>query len=273
MTERELTLLEMLPSCERIAREAGGIALSGYRRGTPISKKGALDLVTEYDLASEAHILRELGLLFPEIAVIAEESHQHARAVNEDELTFYVDPIDGTMNFAHGHPFFCVSIGLCRGGVPLLGVVHAPALSITWTCAGPGTAQRNGEACRVAERKDVIDFLCATGFPQDRATNPDNNYREFAFIKDRVRGIRRCGSAAIDLALVADGTYDVYWEQRLKPWDMAAGAALVLAASGRLRGYAGGEADVRSGSLIAASSAAFVPFAEMFDAVRSTVTS
>lgn len=271
MTERSLT--DMLPICERIAREAGAIALAGYRRGTVVNKKGAIDLVTEFDLASEAHILKELTLAFPEIAVIAEESHHTARAVSDSELAFYVDPIDGTMNFAHGHPFFCVSIGLCRAGVPLLGVVHAPALQVTWTCAGPSSAQRNGEPCRVAERREPIDLLCATGFPQDRATNPDNNYREFMYIKDRVRGIRRCGSAAIDLALVADGTYDVYWEQRLKPWDMAAGAALVLAANGKLRAYQGGAADIRSGNLIAASEAAYEPFVDMFDTVRRTVNS
>ncbi len=264
-----LPLSTMVPVIERIAREAGEIAMRGYRAGTAIHKKGAIDLVTEFDVACEVHILAELRRAFPEIRVVAEESYDSSVADRPDELVFYVDPIDGTMNYAHGHPFFCASVGLSRAGAPLLGVIHAPALGVTWSGSVESGAMRNLEACRVAEREEVIDLLCATGFPRDRAINPDNNYSEFVHIKNRVRGVRRCGSAALDLAMVADGTYDVYWEQRLAPWDVAAGAALVLAAGGRLRGYDGSTVDVRNGAVIASSRAAYQPFVEMFDAARA----
>ena len=259
-----------VPECERIAREAGEIAMRGYRAGTAIRKKGAIDLVTEFDLACEAHIIAALGRAFPGVRIVGEESHRASDSVADDELVFYVDPIDGTMNYAHGHPFFCVSIGLCRGGTPLAGVIHAPALAVTWRGSIDSKAERNGESCQVAASVDPIDFLCATGFPRDRASNPDNNYAEFVQIKNRVRGVRRCGSAALDLALVADGTYDVYWEQRLAPWDVAAGAALVLAANGKVVRYDGSPVDVRSGAVIASSDAAFEPFVQMFDAARAS---
>jgi len=259
----------LLPTVERVAREAGDIAMRGYRAGTAVKKKGAIDLVTEFDLACEKHIIAELARAFPGVRVVGEESYHASDVVSADELVFYVDPIDGTMNYAHGHPFFCVSIGLCLGGRPLSGVVHAPALSVTWIGGIEEKTTRNGVPCEVAEHTDIIDFLCATGFPRDRATNPDNNYTEFMHIKNRVRGIRRCGSAALDLALVADGTYDVYWEQRLSPWDVAAGAALVLASGGEVRSYDGSAPDVRSGALIASSDAAAEPFARMFEAARA----
>ncbi len=271
MSERPLN--GMVPVVERIAREAGEIAMQGYRAGTAVRKKGAIDLVTEFDVACEVHILAELRRAFPEIRVVAEESHDPSIADRPEELVFYVDPIDGTMNYAHGHPFFCASIGLSRAGAPLLGVIHAPALGVTWSGSIEGPAMRNSELCKVAERDEVIDFLCATGFPRDRASNPDNNYSEFVHIKNRVRGVRRCGSAALDLAMVADGTYDVYWEQRLSPWDVAAGAALVLAAGGKMRGFEASAAsqriDVRNGAVIAASSTAYQPFVEMFDTARA----
>jgi myo-inositol-1(or 4)-monophosphatase len=265
MSEPELRAL--LPVVERIAREAGAIALEGYRSGARVEKKGEIDLVTAYDVACERHILGALAEVCPGVTLVAEETHEAGAAYPEAGLAFYVDPIDGTMNYAHGHPFFCVSIGLCRGSAPLLGVVFAPALDVCWS--GHGTrAFRNREPCRVAERKAPIDLLCATGFPRDRATNDDNNYREFMHIKTRVRGVRRCGSAALDLVLVADGTYDAYWEQKLSPWDMAAGAAIVLAAGGKLCNYEGGPADVRTGTLIATSAQAFEPFCDMFHAAR-----
>lgn len=264
------SLSAMIPIVERIAREAGEIAMRGYRVGTAVRKKGAIDLVTEFDVACEVHIVAELRRAFPDILIVGEESYDASIQGDDQELVFYVDPIDGTMNYAHGHPFFCASIGLCRGGAPLLGVIHAPALGVTWSGAIESPALRNGVSCSVAEQHEIIDLLCATGFPRDRATNPDNNYHEFMHIKNRVRGVRRCGSAALDLALVADGTYDVYWEQRLSPWDMAAGAAIVLAAGGTLRSYEGGPADVRSGALIASSRAAFGPFVAMFDEARAS---
>ena len=251
---REPNLSELLVELERIARTAGVHIMPGYRAGGSVTKKGAIDLVTEYDLASEAYLLRELGRSFADIEVIAEES-QGKRAIARDDtrLRFYVDPIDGTTNFAHGHPFFCVSIGLCRGPTPIAGVVHAPALDICWVGSAALGTTRNGEACRVSARGALRDALCATGFGYDVVGAGEDNVDEFRAVQSRVRGVRRCGAAAIDLAMVADGTYDAYWEFMLQPWDLAAGAALVQGSGGLATGFEGTALDVQSGAVIASN--------------------
>jgi myo-inositol-1(or 4)-monophosphatase len=243
----------VLPELERIAREAGGIVMGGYRRGATISKKGAADLVTEFDVASETHVCRELARVFPAIAIVGEESQGKRQVQAEDALRFFVDPIDGTTNFAHGHPFFCVSLGLCQGGTPLAGVIYAPALGVCWTGAVGHGAFRNGEACRVSRCEALSEALCATGFGYEVAGKQDGNISEFAEVQARARGVRRCGAAALDLALVADGTYDAYWEFMLQPWDMAAGAALVLAAGGHATGFGGEPLDALKGAVVASA--------------------
>ena len=250
----EPDLTALLVELERIARAAGAHVMPGYRAGGRVTKKGAIDLVTEYDLASEAYLLRELSRAFPEIEVIAEES-QGKRAVTRDDarLRFYVDPIDGTTNFAHGHPFFCVSIGLCRGPLPIAGVVHAPALDVCWVGSAAHGTTRNGETCRVSPRDALGDALCATGFGYDVVGAGEDNVDEFRAVQRRVRGVRRCGAAAIDLAMVADGTYDAYWEFMLQPWDLAAGAALVQGAGGLATSFEGSALDVRSGAVVASN--------------------
>lgn len=244
----------MLPELTRIAREAGDIVMQGYRRGAAIRKKGAIDLVTEFDLASEAHIAAELARVFPQLIVVGEEGHgARARPADDDALVCFVDPIDGTTNFAHGHPFFCVALGVCRGGAPLAGVVLAPALGVCWSGALGAGAARNAEPCRVSGCEELADALCATGFGYQVVGAHDDNLREFGLVQSRARGVRRCGAAALDLALVADGTYDAYWEFMLQPWDMAAGCALVLAAGGQVSAFDGGPLDVRTGACLASN--------------------
>lgn len=245
-------LVPMIPALLDVAREAGALVMRGYRRPREleVSKKGAIDLVTQYDVASEKLIVERLARLYPEIGIVGEEGHALPK---HDALTFYVDPIDGTTNFAHGHPFFAISIGLCRRGVPLLGVVVAPALAIEWTGVVGHGAFRNGEPCQVSRTQALGEALCATGFGYAVVGADDDNQREFELVQRRARGVRRCGAAAIDIALVADGTYDAYWEFLLQPWDMAAGAALVLAAGGQLSSFAGTPVDVRSGACLASN--------------------
>ncbi len=259
MNELETRLGTLLPEVEGIAIEAGALVLEGYRPvgGTAIRKKGAIDLVTEYDLRSEAHIVKELSRAFPDIAVVGEEGQGQAAIAqgSDTALRFFVDPIDGTTNFAHGHPFFCVSIGLCEGTRPVAGVIYAPVLDVCWVGAVGVGAMRNGGPCHVSECDALIEALCATGFGYDVAANQDNNVPEFGAVQAKARAVRRCGAAALDLALVADGTYDAYWEFMLQPWDMAAGAALVLAAGGVATGFAGQPLNVLEGAVVAASSA------------------
>jgi myo-inositol-1(or 4)-monophosphatase len=181
--------------------------------------------------------------------IIGEENAESG----EGELVWYVDPIDGTTNFAHGHFFFGVSIALYRGSQGLAGVVHAPALDVTWKAAKGIGAFRNGKPCFVSTRDQLEEAVCATGFPYERWSNPDNNHAELALFLQRARGIRRCGAASVDLCLVADGTYDIYWEQALNAWDMCAGALLVQEAGGQLSTYEGEAVDPRTGKLIASN--------------------
>lgn len=251
-------LSSALDAARRLADEAGALALDAFRRGGAVHKKGAIDLLTDTDLAVEALVRARLGEAFPEHDLVGEEGKDLVRG---DRPVWYVDPIDGTTNFAHGHPFFSVSLGLFAEGRAVLGVVAAPALGVTWSGAeGLGAARRwrhadgmREEPCRVSSAATLADALCATGFPYDRWTQEDDNTREHRAFLKRAQGIRRCGSAAIDLCLVADGTYDLYWEQRLSPWDMCAGAALVSASGGRLSDYDGGPADPRTGRLVASN--------------------
>ncbi len=231
------------------AREASKIILPGWRKHPTATHKGVVDLVTNYDFESERYLRKTLRAETPFAFVGEEEGGQ--RAPGATGPTWYVDPLDGTTNFVHGHPFFCVSIGLVVGTRPVVGVVVAPALKVEWVGGeGIGTT-RNGEACSVSRVTDFGAAFLATGFPYDRRTSPDDNLDAFAALKKKVQGIRRCGSAALDLCMVADGTYDGYWERKLRVWDLAAGAAMVRGAGGRLSNFAGGEDDVTRGQLVA----------------------
>lgn len=247
MNDKELR--EALDEARAAADEAGRSILEGWRKSFQVRHKGPIDLVTEYDLKAESLIRARLVARFPEHTIVGEEEGGRA----SEGLTWFVDPLDGTTNFAHGHPFFAVSIGLCRGAEPLLGVVAAPALGVTWSGARGLGVLRNGEPCRTSTCSGLQQALVATGFAYDLNTTPDDNLRESTAFLKRTRGFRRCGSAAIDLAMVAEGTYDLYWEQRLNPWDLAAGALLVAEAGGRVTDYEGNPCDVRRGFIVASN--------------------
>ncbi len=254
---------ELLALCVRAA-DAGADVLTRYFRHrselrlTADAKQSGIDLVTRADRESEdvvVTILRESG-----IPIVAEEgSASRVEERNRDERVLFVDPLDGTTNFLHGHPFFCVSIGLVEDGVPTLGVVLAPELSLRWigTHAG-GTREKLGgmltdvpRALSVSPVTSLDDALLATGFPYDRRTSDDDNLAAHRAFMKRAHGVMRCGSAAIDLCLVADGTYDGFWERKLAPWDLAAGAALVLGAGGTVTNARGGPFDATSGEVVA----------------------
>jgi myo-inositol-1(or 4)-monophosphatase len=230
-----------------VAREAGALVRSGFRTPLSIVEKSPTDLVTQYDFDSERLIRARLGERAPELGLVAEEGGGDRSA----SLAFYVDPLDGTMNFAHGHPFWSVSIGVLDRGVPVAGAVVAPCLGTEWSGFAGGPARRDGEPCRVSTTERLETALLATGFPAEREREPDSNLGTFVRVKQRVRGIRRCGSAAIDLCFVADGTYDGYWERHLNAWDLAAGAAVVLSAGGRVTALDGGQARLEVGHIAA----------------------
>jgi myo-inositol-1(or 4)-monophosphatase len=230
----------LLDIATEVTREAAAIASRGWRKHPTAEHKGRIDLVTAYDRASEEHLREHLHARTPYL-VVGEEAGADAGAIARglDRPTWIVDPIDGTTNFVHGHPFYCVSVGLVAAGEPILGVVVAPALHVEWRGVVGGEATRNGEPCRVSDTDRLVDALLATGFPYDRSTSTENNFDAFVWIKKRCQAVRRCGAAAIDLCLVADGTYDGYWERKLRVWDLAGGAAIVVAAGGTVSTYDG----------------------------------
>jgi myo-inositol-1(or 4)-monophosphatase len=250
MTDPALDLPALLQAALDAARAAASLVQEGWRTH-PASdhKRARVDLVTRFDRESEALLRERLSRTTPFPVVGEEQGGEPARGPRA--ATWYVDPLDGTTNFVHGHPFWCVSVGLLAGPDPVLGVVIAPSLHMEWAGTAGALAYRNGEGCRVSDVLTLDDALLATGFPYDRRTSDDNNFETFVAIKRKCQAVRRCGSAAIDLCLVADGTYDGYWEMKLGPWDVAAGSAIVLAAAGRITDYAGGPADLTRGNVVA----------------------
>ena len=267
-----------LATARRIAEEAGAIVLAGWRsEEVDVQQKGAIDLVTQFDLASEAHIRAAMRAAFDPLghAIVAEEGS--ADDARDRALVWFCDPLDGTTNFAHGHFCFSVSIGLAQREAdgrmaPLLGAVHAPALGTTWS-GGPGLGAARidrglSRPCRLGRARSLSEALVASGFPYDRRTSPENNVAEHSRIVLQVQGLRRCGSAAMDLCLVADGTYDGYWEQKLAPWDMTAGAAIALGAGATLTGYEGEPIDVTRSRVIATNGAIHAELSREVGAAR-----
>jgi myo-inositol-1(or 4)-monophosphatase len=252
----------------QVAREAGALALRGYRRPKVVKEKvvanGDFDLVTEFDEASEELVRERLGSLTREIPVVAEEQGGQAG----EGATWYVDPIDGTRNYAHGHPFWCVSIGLSVQGVCVAGAVVAPVLGSWWTGSRGNPSLRDGERCSVSETSSLAHALLATGFPFDRRTNADNNLAAFVALERQVLDLRRCGSAALDLCFVADGTYDGYWEAKLSPWDLAGGIPIVEGASGKVTDYEGRPPDLGRGYVLATNGKLHEPLRAAIAAAR-----
>ncbi len=244
--ERESAAHELLA----IAHDAAKLVLAGWRKGVEVEHKGVIDLVTRFDRASEEVIRERLARALPGCDVVAEEAGGLARG---DRPVVYADPLDGTTNYAHGHPFFCVTLALMDGPDVLAGVVVAPALGVEYLAVLGAGARRNSERCRVSSSAALSQSLLATGFPYDNRTDPENNLREFAALTLQSRGVRRCGSAALDLCLTADGTYDAYWERKLKPWDLAAGVLAVSEARGTVTDLDGGPVDVLAGAVVASN--------------------
>lgn len=207
---------------------AAGELLS--ERPQSVSHKGVVDLVTECDLRCEERIRAILGAAFPEIPVVGEERGGDVASPTR----WIVDPIDGTTNFVHGFPSYAVSIGLTVDDEPHVGVIHDPVRGQTFRATRGHGAFCNDRPIRVSETRSLDHALCASGFAYDRRQKADFYLAFVAEVLRRARGFRRAGSAAMDLAWVAQGTIDAYWEFNLKPWDVAAGLLLVEEAGGRV---------------------------------------
>ena len=231
------------------AKEAGEVLRKGFGWQHSVRYKGEVDLVTEVDEQAE-QVIREILLeAFPAYGMLAEEGGELAG--NED-ARWIVDPLDGTTNYAHGLPIFCVSIGLERAGEVVLGVVHDPMREEIYVAERGGGATLNGEPIKVSDTEGLIQALIATGFPYDRAEMPEA-LELFGRFAATTRGMRRLGSAALDLCYVASGRLDGYYERGIWPWDLAAGSLILEEAGGKLTNYRGDVLDLDGREIVASN--------------------
>jgi myo-inositol-1(or 4)-monophosphatase len=225
----------MLKAAVEAARAAGEIQRRRFRGDFAVRRKGAVDLVTDVDLACEEAIRETLARLCPGTTILSEE--EGLTGTSRDR--WIVDPLDGTTNFAHAYPVFCASIAWEEGGRVRAGVIYDPLRDELFEAEEGRGARLNGTPLAVSREATLDGSLLATGFPYDRRTNPRNNLEAFTRLTLLTQGVRRSGAAAIDLAYVAAGRLDGFWEPGLKPWDTAAGALLVTEAGGSVTGYRG----------------------------------
>ncbi len=218
------------------ALDAGKLLMDKLRSGFKVAHKGETDLVTEADLAAEKLIVSNIREAFPDHAILAEENHSSAERAR---LTWIVDPLDGTTNYAHGYPAFAVSIGLEIDGELEWGIVYNPNLEERFTARRGEGAFVNGTRLQVSKTATIDASLLVTGFPYDIRTNPDNNLDNFAGFMLRSQAVRRIGSAALDFCYVAAGRFDGFWEIDLRPWDMAAGALIAREAGALVTDFSG----------------------------------
>ena len=231
-------LAPILKTAGIAALQAGRLLASLYNRPHEIRFKGEIDLVTEADPAAEKIILEILCKEYPEVGILAEESHSAYDAIPKKAM-WIIDPLDGTTNFAHGFPWFAVSIAYTEKGKSLAGVIYAPMLDeLFCACHGQG-AWLNGRKIEVSGAGELTRSLLATGFPYNIRQRPEKVMAALEKVLTRSQGVRRAGAAALDLAYVACGRLEGFWEIKLKPWDTAAGILLVEEAGGRVTNFQG----------------------------------
>jgi len=241
----------VLELAERLARGAGNIQRERYEGDLEVRTKSAsIDLVTDVDHACEKLIVDTLQTQRSDDAILAEEGSGDDRP--DAEWRWVIDPLDGTINYAHGYPRFCVSIGVEHRGVPTVGVVYDPLLDEMFSAVRGEGAMRNGHAIQVTREGDLGRAMLATGFAYDIHRAADDNIDHFASFAKTARALRRDGSAALNLCYVACGRFDGFWEIKLHPWDVAAGIVIVEEAGGRTSDFSGANA-CRSGRKVVAS--------------------
>lgn len=223
----------------QIAEGAGAILTRRFQKlqQSEVEHKGRTDLVSVADRESEAYVITRLKENFAGHGIVAEESDPQP---GRGALTWYIDPLDGTTNYVHGYHAFSVSMGLYEGSEPLVAVVHAPALGETFHAVRGGGAWLGDRPLAVSKAERLIDSLVVTGFACIRDDLEKNNLQNFIRLMGETQGVRRVGSAALDLAYVAAGRFEAFWELCLAPWDVAAGALLVKEAGGEVTDFLGG---------------------------------
>jgi len=232
-----------MDAVESVARaavlKAGAVFRAAWREQRVIHFKGPVDLVTDTDRTLETLIVEELRRAFPDHHIVGEEG-AGADQAGDAEYVWYIDPLDGTTNFAHGYPQCGISLGLTRRGEPHFGIVHDPLRDETFVAQQGAGATLNGEPIRVSETAELDRALLGTGFPYDRRDHAGFYLGFFRDFMERSQGLRRAGSAALDLCWVACGRLDGFWEWKLKPWDTAAAVAILREAGGHASNFNGG---------------------------------
>ncbi len=240
----------MLTTAIEAAKEAGKFLKYnvGRVRNVEIKQGEERNLVSEIDKGSEEKIISIIKRKYPSHAILAEES---GASDSTSDYKWVIDPLDGTTNFLHGLPIFCVTIGIEFKGEIIAGVVYDPNLDELFTAQKGSGAFLNGKRLKVTSASKLIDSLLVTGFPYDIAQNPDNAIGHFVNFVVEGQGIRRLGSAALDLSYVAAGRFDGFWEVNLNPWDMAAGVLFVREAGGKVTDFSGGESTIYKKQVLA----------------------
>jgi myo-inositol-1(or 4)-monophosphatase len=219
-----------------VAREAGKLLMDRFRGHLNVSHKGIINIVTDVDVATEKLIVSRLLEAFPTHHILAEESHSETKYGSH---IWIIDPLDGTTNYAHGFPFFSVSIGLEVEGEIVFGAIYNPVISELFIARRGQGAYCNGNPIHVSNTTSLDESLLATGFPYDIRTGKNTNLDYFGEFAVKAQAIRRAGSAALDLAYVASGYFDGFWELKLHPWDCAAGTLLIREAGGLVTNFLG----------------------------------
>jgi myo-inositol-1(or 4)-monophosphatase len=254
---------EFVPAMTEIARAAGALVMDHFHKRVKVEYKGDVDLVTIADRQSEALILKEIRSRWPNHDVVGEEG---ARIETGSDYRWYVDPLDGTTNFAHGYPVFCISLALSYKDERIAGVVFDPTRNEMFAAEKGGGARLNEKAIQVSTVNRVSESLVATGFPSHkRHKNP--NIFFYHHLTLRTHGVRRAGSAALDLCSVAAGRFDGFWEFNLNPWDTAAGVLIVEEAGGKVSNFTGGAFQLTSRETLASNGLIHEALLKEFEAV------
>lgn len=242
-----------IDTAREIVLRAGEIQAARQVSGFRVDKKGVTDLVTEVDLECERMCRAVLAERFPDHDILAEEMGGPAAGSAPSRYRWIFDPLDGTTNYAHGLPIYCSSLGLEVDGELAVAAIYDPSRKELFTAERGGGAWLNGERLRTSSTSSLIDALLVTGFPYDVRSQQEDLIGVFTAFLTSTRAVRRLGSAAVDLCYVAAGRFDGFWEQHLKPWDVAAGALIVTEAGGRMSRMDGSRFDVAAGSLLASN--------------------
>ncbi len=241
--------LDLISPMQAMAREAGSLVMDYFRQHVKIEYKGDVDLVTVADRKSEALILERIRRMFPTHDVLGEEG---SRVETGSDYKWYVDPLDGTTNFAHGYPVFCVSLAVEHRGQRIAGVVYDPTRDEMFAAELGSGARMNDKAIHVSATAKLGECLVATGFPSHKRHKNPNIYF-YHQITLQTHGVRRAGSAALDLCNVASGRFDGFWEFNLNPWDTTAGVLLVEEAGGKVTNFSGGKFQIASRETVASN--------------------